>query len=113
MASEQALKIGELAALAGVNVQTVRYYERRQLLGEPARTRAGYRQYSAQDVSMLRFIKRSQALGFSLEEAGELLKLDGGGKLDRTEVRRIAQEPAIQICGDRGVGSGRRGCGQY
>ncbi|NRA33430.1 MAG: MerR family transcriptional regulator [Polyangiaceae bacterium] len=97
MASEQALKIGELAALAGVNVQTVRYYERRQLLGEPVRTRAGYRQYSAQDVSMLRFIKRSQALGFSLEEAGELLKLDGEGELDRTEVRRIAQERLDEI----------------
>lgn len=69
------LTIGRVAAGAGVNVQTVRYYERRGLLPEPPRTRAGYRQYGGDTVQRLRFIKRAQELGFQLEEIAELLDL--------------------------------------
>lgn len=67
--------IGELAFRAGVNVQTVRYYERRGLLREPKRTSSGYRHYPAESLERLQFIKRAQELGFTLEEIGELLDL--------------------------------------
>jgi MerR family mercuric resistance operon transcriptional regulator len=70
-----ALTIGQLAARAGVNIQTVRYYERRGLMPQVTRTRAGYRQYRPEAADRLRFIKRAQDLGFSLEEIAELLAL--------------------------------------
>ncbi len=69
------MKIGEIAERAGVNIQTVRYYERRGLLVPASRTRSGYRMYRRAEVSRLRFIKRAQDMGFSLEEIAELLEL--------------------------------------
>jgi MerR family mercuric resistance operon transcriptional regulator len=71
----QRLTIGRLAQLGGVNLETVRYYERRGLLPKPPRTEAGYRQFSPDAAHRLRFIKRAQELGFSLEEVRELLAL--------------------------------------
>lgn len=68
------LTTGELAERAGVNVQTVRYYERRGLLREPPRTESGYRQYDDSDLDRLRFIRTAQRLGFKLEEIDELLE---------------------------------------
>jgi MerR family mercuric resistance operon transcriptional regulator len=70
-----ALTIGRLARLAGVNVETIRYYQRRGLVEAPARVDGGYRHYPAEAVSQLRFIKRAQALGFTLEEVAGLLGL--------------------------------------
>lgn len=69
------LTIGQVANAANVNVQTIRYYERRGLFPTPRRTLAGYRQYAADAVARLRFIKHAQDLGFSLQEIQELLKL--------------------------------------
>ena len=69
------LSIGDLAKAASVNVQTVRYYERRGLLRPQRRTTAGYRQYDGDAVKRLRFIKHAQLLGFSLKEVDELLAL--------------------------------------
>lgn len=69
------LTIGRLARRAGVNVETIRYYERRGLLPEPPRTSAGYRQYAPATVRRIGFIKRAQALGFTLEEISDLLAL--------------------------------------
>ncbi|MFQ5679936.1 MAG: MerR family transcriptional regulator [Gemmatimonadota bacterium] len=69
------MTISEVAAKAGVNVQTLRYYERRGILEEPPRTAAGYRQYEPEAVSRVRFIKRAQELGFALDEAHQLLGL--------------------------------------
>lgn len=69
------LKIGEVAARAGVNVQTIRYYERRGLLPPVRRSRSGYRHYDGEAVRRLCFIKRAQELGFSLAEIRELLAL--------------------------------------
>lgn len=71
----QRLTISRLAQLGGVNLETVRYYERRGLLPKPPRTPAGYRQFSPETAQRLRFIKRAQELGFSLEEVRELLVL--------------------------------------
>ena len=74
MASE--LTIGRVAKLAGVNVETIRYYQRRRLLAEPVKPHMGYRRYPADIVQRIRFIKRAQALGFTLEEIAELLRLE-------------------------------------
>ena len=74
MASE--LTIGRVAKLAGVNVETIRYYQRRGLLAEPDKPHMGYRRYPADMVKHIRFIKRAQALGFTLEEIAELLRLE-------------------------------------
>lgn len=69
------MTIGELARRVGVNVQTVRYYERRGLLPKPDRTPSGYREYTEGTLDRLRFIRRAQELGFTLSEIGELLVL--------------------------------------
>ncbi len=88
------LMISEVASAAGVNVQTLRYYERRGILEEPRRTPAGYRQYNPEDVKKVQFIKRAQDLGFTLEEVRELLGLrvldggDGGACADVEERAR-------------------------
>lgn len=68
------MRSGELAAAAGVNVQTLRYYERRGLLDEPDRTLGGHRVYPAQTVTVLRVIKAAQRLGFTLDDVAELLE---------------------------------------
>jgi Hg(II)-responsive transcriptional regulator len=90
------LTIGKLASAADVRVDTVRFYERAGLLKKPARSASGYRLYSAADAARLRFIRRSKALGFSLGEIVELLKLnDGGGR--RSSVRELAQRRLAEI----------------
>ena len=71
----QNLTIGQLAKQANVNLETIRYYERRGLIPEPPRSESGYRQYSANDLQRTQFIKRAQALGFTLKEILELLSL--------------------------------------
>ncbi len=70
------LTIGRLADQAGVNVETIRYYQRRGLMHEPARPDHGHRRYAADAVKRVRFIKRAQVLGFNLQEIGDLLGLD-------------------------------------
>ena len=74
MATE--LTIGKLAEFAGVNIETIRYYQRRGLLTEPTKPLGSHRRYSAEVVKRIRFIKRAQALGFTLIEVGGLLNLD-------------------------------------
>jgi MerR family mercuric resistance operon transcriptional regulator len=68
------LRSGQVAAAARVNVQTLRYYERRGLLAEPARTLGGHRLYPAEAVTVLRVIKAAQRLGFTLDEVAELIE---------------------------------------
>ncbi len=69
------MTIGQVASHAGVNVQTIRYYERRGLIPEPQRAPSGYRRYPEEAVRRVGFIKRAQELGFSLNEISDLLKL--------------------------------------
>lgn len=69
------LRIGEFARRAGVNLQTIRYYERLKLLHAPNRTRSGYRCYSLAELERIRFIRTTQELGFTLKEIGYLLPL--------------------------------------
>jgi MerR family transcriptional regulator, mercuric resistance operon regulatory protein len=68
------LRSGQLAAAAGVNLQTLRYYERRGLLAEPDRTLGGHRVYAPEAVTVLRVIKAAQRLGFTLDDVAELLE---------------------------------------
>jgi MerR family mercuric resistance operon transcriptional regulator len=83
------LTIAGLAKAGGVGVETIRYYQRRGLLAEPPRAGA-VRRYGGDDVRRLRFIRRAQAAGFTLEAIGELLALDSG--TDRPRVRALAAE---------------------
>jgi MerR family mercuric resistance operon transcriptional regulator len=70
------LTIGKLAERAGVNIETIRYYQRRGLLDEPPKPLGGHRRYPPDMAKRVRFIKRAQALGFTLAEVGALLQLD-------------------------------------
>jgi MerR family mercuric resistance operon transcriptional regulator len=74
----QSMTIGQLAAAAGVNVETVRYYQRRELLGVPKREPGSIARYTDSALTRLRFIKRAQSLGFSLEDVQALLSLEDG-----------------------------------
>lgn len=92
------LKIGEVADRGGVNLQTIRYYEREGLLPEPPRLASGYRVFPEDAVRRVRFIKRAQELGFTLKEIKELLALR---QIDQArgsaEVRTLAQEKIADI----------------
>ena len=92
--SEGSLTIGRLARAADVGVETVRYYQRRQLLTVPA-AQGAFRRYDVATVSRIRFIKRAQELGFSLDEIGQLLRLQDGA--DRRAIRRISSARLTQI----------------
>ena len=72
------MTIGQLSAAAGVNVETVRYYQRRELLRAPERPTGGIGRYSVAALTRLRFIKRAQSLGFALDDVQALLSLDDG-----------------------------------
>jgi MerR family mercuric resistance operon transcriptional regulator len=93
----QKLTISRLARLGGVNLETVRYYERRGLLPKPPRTQAGYRQFSPEAARRLRFIKRAQDLGFSLDEVGELLALRVEPRQNRTDIRTRLESKIADI----------------
>lgn len=73
--SENRLRSGEVAGAAGVNIQTLRYYERRGLLREPERTLGGHRLYPPEAITVLRVIRAAQRLGFTLEEVADLLEV--------------------------------------
>ena len=70
---KQRLTIGKIAAAAGVNVETIRFYQRRGLLAEPEKEAGGFRYYGNKAIDRIRFIKRAQTIGFSLEEIGNLM----------------------------------------
>jgi DNA-binding transcriptional MerR regulator len=82
------MRIGKVAAQAGVNVQTVRFYERRGLLRQPRRLPSGYRDYPAETVQMVRFIKHFQEHGFTLSEIARLQPLLHEQQLKLPELRR-------------------------
>ncbi len=89
------MRIGEVAEKAGVNVQTLRYYERRGLLSPPPRTPGGYRIYPLETVKRVRFIQRIQELGFSLVDVEELFSLKDATA--STSARRIASEKRASV----------------
>jgi Hg(II)-responsive transcriptional regulator len=85
------MRTSELAGQAGVNCETLRYYERRGLLDTPPRTTGGHRDYPETAVELLRFVKRAQQLGFTLDEIEELMHLDGGGPDSCDAARALAE----------------------
>jgi len=88
------LTIGRLADQAGVNVETVRYYQRIGVIDEPSKPAQGYRVYPEDTVSRIRFIKRAQDLGFTLREVTDLLALNDG---DCAEARSMAEQKRAVI----------------
>lgn len=90
------LKIGQLAKEIGINIETIRYYERRGLIEEPPRYTSGYRAFPPKYVERIRFIKRAQALGFTLREVSELLALADGNPACK-DIRKFAEEKVEDI----------------
>jgi DNA-binding transcriptional MerR regulator len=97
------MRIGELSRKAGVNVQTIRFYEREKLLRKPVRTASGYRAFTEADLERVRFIKDSQQLGFSLKEIKELLEIHESAKrfAGSSETKSKEWEKAFRIAKER------------
>lgn len=91
------LSTGELAKQGGVNLESIRFYEREGLLAKPPRTAAGYRMFSVDDARRVRFIKRAQELGFSLREIKELLALRFDPDTSCGDVRQKAEAKLTDI----------------
>ncbi len=89
------LTIGAVARAAGVNVETIRFYQRKGLLGEPERPQGGFRRYGHHDVARLQFIKSAQRLGFSLDEIAGLLQLDDGMHCD--QARELGERKLMDV----------------
>ena len=88
--------IGSLARTVGVNVETIRYYQRRGLVAEPVKPLSGFRRYGREHARRLRFIKEAQQLGFSLEEVNELLSLEDGMHCREVEVIAVQKLATVQ-----------------
>jgi len=87
--------IGGMANAAGVNVETIRFYQRKGLMPEPKRLYGSIRRYGATDLARLRFIRSAQRLGFSLDEVGELLRLEDGTHCE--EARTLAEHKLSDV----------------
>jgi DNA-binding transcriptional MerR regulator len=96
-AEGRTLRIGEVAEATGISVEALRFYERRGLLGRPARTASGYRAYDEAVLERLAFIKRAQAIGFSLDEITEILEMRGRGQAPCVEVREAARRKLAEL----------------
>jgi MerR family mercuric resistance operon transcriptional regulator len=92
------LTIGRLANAASVNVETIRYYQRRGLVDEPDKPLGWHRRYASSAVSRVRFIKRAQQLGFTLEEVTSLLRLEDGQNCRET---RLLAEHKLAVIEER------------
>lgn len=93
--TEKPLTIGALAKRAGVNIETVRYYQRRGLLATPQKALGGIRRYASDAAQRIRFIKRAQSLGFTLEEVATLLQLNDGKSCAST--RQLAERKRTEL----------------
>ncbi len=91
------LRIGEVASESGLSVETLRFYERRGLLGRPHRTAANYRVYQESVLERLDFIKRAQTVGFSLDEIQEIIKESENGRLPCQHVRELARAKLAEL----------------
>lgn len=91
------MNIGQLARLTGAPIDTIRYYERQQLLPTPQRSPSGYRRYAEEDVVRLNFIRRAKALGFSLEEISELMAISEGRHGDMAAMKQAARTKLAEV----------------
>ena len=85
------MNIGEAARAAGVSAKMIRHYEQIGLIPAADRTDAGYRQYGARDVAVLRFVRQARALGFSMQQVAELIGLWSDGGRESRQVKQVAQ----------------------
>ena len=98
MAQSKSYRIGQIASLTGLTPDTLRFYERRGLLEPPARSQGRFRIYTAPAVDRIHFIKRAQALGFSLDEIHELVHFNGKGGLQRCcRVRELLRDRLSEL----------------
>ncbi len=95
--ADKPMTIGKVARLAGVSIETIRFYEREGLVADPPRKESGYRQYGAETVLRLRFIHRARELGFSLGEIKELLFLRIGPNDTCDQIVEKAEEKILEI----------------
>jgi MerR family mercuric resistance operon transcriptional regulator len=93
---EQHVTIGKVAAAAGVNVETIRFYHRRGMLAEPEKETGGFRYYDAEAIARVRFIKRAQSIGFSLEEIKGLMALNQPGSCKQTHDKAVAKLALVE-----------------
>lgn len=93
---QENMSIGAFAKVAGVNVETIRFYQRKGLLPEPARPYGSIRRYGVTDVGRMRFVKSAQRLGFSLDEVSELLQLEDGAHCGEASVLAEAKLRDVQ-----------------
>lgn len=91
------MKISDIAKEAGVNIETIRYYERLGLISEPPRTETGYRLFPPEVIQRIKFIKRSQDLGFTLSEIHKLLSMTDSESFDCREVWQFASQKLQEI----------------
>lgn len=91
------MRIGEVVAASGISADTLRYYEKIKLMPKVQRNGAGVRFYSDKDLSRLRFIKRAQKMGFSLEEIAQLLSFRESPQQAKPKVRDLAHQKLTEI----------------
>ena len=97
MLNTDSLTIGKLARQGGVNIQTIRYYERRGLIPKPDRSSSGYRVYDEEAVRLLGFVRKAQSLGFSLHEIDELLSLRMRPGITCADIRERARQKIATV----------------
>ena len=95
MPNQASMSIGAMAESSGVNVETIRFYQRKGLLARPNRQRGEIRRYGSKDVARVKFVKAAQKLGFSLDEIAALLKLEDGTHCD--QARAMAEQKLINV----------------
>lgn len=93
----RSLRIGEVARRSGVGIEALRFYERRGLLGRPSRTESNYRVYDESVLERLDFIRRAQAVGFTLDEIGEILAESADGRSPCRHVRELARRKLEEL----------------
>jgi len=91
------LTIGELAKKSGVNIETIRYYEKRGLLTEPPRSESGYRQFPEETLEQIKFIMNAKKVGFTLKEILELFSLRLGSNSTCADVKKKAEEKIKEV----------------
>ncbi len=94
---QQTMTIGQLAKQTDVTIDSIRFYERRGLIAEPERTESNYRRYTLDAASRLRFIKKAQKLGFSLDEIKDLLNLHHDPKASKADVKTRTESKILDI----------------
>ena len=94
---QQTISIGKLAKMTQVTIDSIRFYERRGLIAEPNRSESNYRRYTLDAASRLRFIKKAQTLGFSLDEIKDLLNLHNDPKASKADVKARAESKIFDI----------------